>query len=173
MESKKEIIKLLQEQLENVDSKNFNLDSWKKYNHLLLSRIFGSDDEKVKQINLLEYEHSSWSLRDASGNDSYLGKTKKLAKEIIHASIDEITAFGLKNKNSEAINEEADKLMNYVFDELKGSQIKEINKVLSTDFSEEEKKRQIYEIIADLDNRTKDELITNMIVYHSEISKLP
>lgn len=172
MESKKEIIKLLQEQLENIDSKNFNLDSWKKYNHLLLSRIFGADDEKVKQIDLLEYEHSSWSLRDASGNDSYLGKTKKLAKEIIKASMDEITVFGLKSKNNEAIDEEATKLINYVFDELKGSQIKEINTVLKGDLSSEEKKRQIYEIIADLDDRTKDELITNMIVYHSEISKL-
>lgn len=172
MESKKEIIKLLQEQLENIDSKNFNLDSWKKYNHLLLSRIFGADDEKVKQIDLLEYEHSSWSLRDASGNDSYLGRTKKLAKEIIKASMDEITVFGLKSKNNEAKNEEAAKLINYVFDELKGSQIKEINTVLKGDLSSEEKKRQIYEIIADLDDRTKDELITNMIVYHSEISKL-
>jgi len=168
MESKKEIIKLLQEQLENIDSKNFNLDSWKKYNHLLLSRIFGADDEKVKQINLLEYEHSSWSLRDASGNDSYLGKTKKLAKEIIHAAIDEINAFGLKSKNSETKNEEANNLINFVFDELKGSQIKEINTILKGDLSKEEKKRQIYEIIADLDNRTKDELIANMIVYHSE-----
>ena len=169
MENKKEITKLLQTQLDNIDSKNFNLESWKKYNHLLLSRIFGSDDEKVKQIDLLEYEHSSWSLRDASGNDSYLGKTKKLAKEIINASIDEIKAFGIKNKNKEKSSADVEQMISFIFDELKGSQVKEINKILQDELSDEEKKRQVYEIITELDERTKDELISNMILFQSKM----
>ena len=90
---KKEALKLLKQQQDKITASDFDLESWKKYSIVILSRIFGEESGKVKQIEKLEYEYSSWSLRDASGNESYEDGTKKLAVEIIQASIDEINAF--------------------------------------------------------------------------------
>jgi len=85
---KAEAISLLEQQLQKINAKDFDLDAWKKYTIILLSKIFGDDNQKIKLIEQLEYEFNSWSLRDASGNESYEDGTKKLATEIIQASID-------------------------------------------------------------------------------------
>ena len=87
--SKKEI-ELLKEQIKKLDVKNFDLEAWKKYTIVLLARIFGDDSQKIKQIENIEYDYSSWALRYTSGISSYLNTCKKLGKEILDASISEI-----------------------------------------------------------------------------------
>ena len=63
--------KLLKQQIDKLSDKDFDLQGWKKYTIIILTRIFGEKSEKIRMVDKLEYEFSSWSLRDASGNESY------------------------------------------------------------------------------------------------------
>ena len=87
-------IKLLKQQIEKLEAKDFDLSAWKKFTIVFLARIFGDDSPKIKQIEKIESDYSSWSLRDTSGSSSNVNKSKKLAREILEAAIAEIEIFG-------------------------------------------------------------------------------
>jgi hypothetical protein len=120
-------IKLLEEQLLKLDEKGFDFKSWKQYSILLLSRIFGEENQKVRQLSKIEVDYSSWSLRDTSGKVSQIETIKKLVREIIVASIDELKSEGLPSKNQTMISSLPLKiLVSALEDDLKVSQFKEI-----------------------------------------------
>lgn len=167
---KKEAIKLLKQQLEKIDNKDFDLESWKKYTIIILSRVFGEENQKIKQIDDLEFEYNSWSLRDASGNESYEDGTTKLAKEIIQASIDEIAAFGITEPGKNNYDQELETILNIVLDELKGSQVKQIKSIINSSDSKEEKNRLVFEIIGTLGETTVFKVITDILT-HKSISR--
>jgi len=169
---KKEAIKLLKQQLEKLDAKDFDLNAWKKYTVVILSRVFGEDNLKIKQVEDLEFEYNSWSLRDASGNESYEDGTIKLAREIIQASIDEITAFGIPESKSSMSNKELENYLNIILDELKGSQLKQLKTIIASENSSVEKKRLVFEIIETMGENTVYEVITNIISQPSAIKIL-
>lgn len=164
---KKEAIKLLNQSLEKIDAKDFDMESWKQYNIILLTRIFGKDNQKIKQLENLENEYNSWSLRDAVGNESYEDGTIKLVKEIINASIDEINAFGVPQLNNTNLNMDLELLLNSILDELKGSQVKNLKSILNSKESDAEKKRRVFEIIGKLGESSAYEIITNIIIQKS------
>jgi len=164
---KKEAIKLLKQQQDKITAKDFDLESWKKYTIIILSRIFGDESNKVKQIEKLEYEYSSWSLRDASGNESYEDGTKKLAAEIIQASIDEINAFGIPESESNNTNKDLETILNLILDELKGSQVKQLKSILNSAENDEEKKRLVFEIIGEIGENNAYEVISKIITHKS------
>lgn len=164
---KKEATKLLNQSLEKIDAKDFDMESWKQYNIILLTRIFGKDNQKIKQLKNLENEYNSWSLRDAVGNKSYKEGTIKLAKEIINASIDEINAFGVPQLTNANIKMDLELILNSILDELKGSQVKNLKAILNSNESETEKKRRVFEIIEKLGETSAYEIITNIIIQKS------
>ena len=127
--AKKEIA-LLKKQVEKLDAKGFDLEAWKKYTIVLLARIFGEKTEKIRQIESIEYDFSSWSLRDTTGASAYMETCKKLGKEILEASIDELEHFGLPQA-SENENAFYDLIFSSLEDELKGIQVKEIKTLLT------------------------------------------
>ena len=127
--AKKEIA-LLKIQVEKLDAKGFDLEAWKKYTIVLLARIFGEKTEKIRQIESIEYDFSSWSLRDTTGASAYMETCKKLGKEILEASIDELEHFGLPQA-SENENAFYDLIFSSLEDELKGIQVKEIKTLLT------------------------------------------
>lgn len=88
-------IKLLEQQIERLNAKNFNLESWKSYTLLILIKIFSAENEFVRQIEQIDFSYNSWSLRDASGNESYEEGKKGQAREILQAAIDELTIYGV------------------------------------------------------------------------------
>ena len=49
-------IKLLQQQIDKLYVKDFDLEPWKKYTIVFLERIFGSDNEKIRMIKEVEFE---------------------------------------------------------------------------------------------------------------------
>lgn len=155
-----DIIKILEIQLLKTKEDTFDVDSWKKYNFQLLKRLFGSLDERLKQIENIDSEYNSWSLRDASGNESYNEKTKREAAEIIQSAIDELKLFGL---GSNLADDTAENLKSIILDELKGSQTKLIHSILKEELSGEEKKRRISEIIDNIDNEAKSLIITKIL----------
>lgn len=144
-------IELLQNQIDKLDNKGFDLDAWKQYTVVLLARIFGPTDPKIHQIEKIEYDFSSWSLRDTSGKSAYMESCKKLGREVLQASIDELKAFGLPD-----IKPVEDMIPVAVIDqaleeELKISQFRKLKKLASSDVDEEVKKMEIEKLIKELD----------------------
>ncbi len=163
-------IKLLEQQVEKLASPDFDFESWKKYTIIILSRIFGSGNEKIVQIENTDVEFSSWSLRDASGNESYEEGSKKLASEVLKAAIDELKIYGLpdlKEDNSTIISQE---LLNIILDEFKGSQVKQLKSILSSGDSLTEKKRRVKEIIEEIGEYGSYDIITNILTNSTIVS---
>jgi hypothetical protein len=143
-------IKLLRQQIERIDQKGFDLEAWKNYTIIILARIFGNDSLKIKQIEKLEYENNSWTLRDTAGKASFVQSCKKLGREILEASIDEIENLGAPERSEEKTDSLFVLMITEALEnELKGSDYKEIINVLRSDINEEEKKRQIKQRLND------------------------
>lgn len=165
-------IKLLQQQIDKLYTDDFELAPWKKYTVVLLERIFGPGSEKIRLINEIDFEFSSWSLRDASGNESYEEKSKREAQEILQAAIDELKTFGLPDRSKkEAANKTLTELLNFLLDELKGSQVKQLKDILSSDDNEEEKKRKVKDILQSLGESGATEVLSNILL-HPEIQSV-
>lgn len=167
-------IEILQKQIEKLDNKKFDLEAWKKHTIILLEAIFGSNNQKVKQIENIEYEYNSWSLRDTSGYSEYLQSCKKLAREVLEASIEELE---LKGEPQPGEDEEGKIPVSVVLDalddELKGSQYKAMMKLLKSDLNPDEKSRQLHDIIKDLDNETIMNILQGIILHRDFTTALP
>jgi len=165
-------IKLLEQQIARLSAKDFNLDSWKNYTLIILSKIFGSGNEMSRQIEQIDFKFNSWSLRDASGNESYEEGKKRQAKEILQAAIDELNVFGLPKKDEDALSENQIKeLLHFVLDELKGTQVRQLKNILTSSSTDAEKRRLVSELISEIGDNTAFDVLTNMIL-HPAFSKL-
>lgn len=171
---KEKEIQLLREQIEKLDQKNFDLEAWKNYTIVLLARIFGNDSQKIKQIEKLDYEYNSWSLRDTTGYSSYLETCKKLGKEILEASITEIESFGIPTLSShDGGKVQINVVLDALDDELKGSQFKALIKLLKSNINPEEKKRQLHELLAQLDPGTVNTILEGILLNKDFAESLP
>lgn len=170
--AKKEIA-ILKKQIERLDVKDFDLEAWKKFTIVMLARIFGDNSEKIRQIESIEYDYSSWSLRDTSGSSSYLDSCKKLGRKILEASIEELEAFGLPDKSSED-----DKFFRIIVDalqdELKGSQFRQLKDVILKTKNADDMKDRVREILNDYDTGVPVDILTAILtdtVFKHELSK--
>lgn len=146
-------IKLLEAQLQKLNEKEFDLQAWKQYTVVLLARIFGASDPKIEQVEKIEYDFSSWALRDTTGKSAYIETCKKLGREILQASIDELKAFGVPDKEiptESAIPVEA--IQSALEEELKISQMRKLNEIINADKKPEEKKKALRELLETFDN---------------------
>lgn len=163
-------IKIIQEQINKLKTKDFDLEAWKKHTIILLARIFGDNSEKVRQIQSIEYDFSSWSLRDTTGSNSYLDTAKKLGKEILEACIEELNILGLpeKDKDSDLI---FDAIVTALADELKGSQLKEVRQILATTETSEEKKVKVLEKLKSFGTEVSVEVLASILTASPVINK--
>ncbi len=167
-------IELLEQQIEKLEQKNFDLTAWKTQTSILLARIFGEDNQKIKQIEKLEYEYNSWSLRDTSGHSAYLDSCKKLGREILEASINEIEVLGAPEKHAgEPGKLDVAVILDALDDELKGSQYKALIKTLKSEMNADEKKRLVHEIVRDLGEETNRTILENILLNSVFIMNLP
>ena len=169
--SQKEI-QILEQQIDRLSEKDFDLEAWKKYTIVILARIFGEKSEKIRMIDKLEYEFSSWSLRDASGNESYEEGTKKLAREILQAAIDELKVFGLPETLEDQSEQVIQDFINILLDELKGSQVKKLKSILSSRESKDEKQRMIKEILEGIGEYGAYNVLTLMLMHPAAVKMM-
>jgi len=134
-------IKILRDQIEKLNVKKFDLNSWKTTTIVLLERIFGPNNEKINSIRNINYDQGSWTLRDETGFSHSIESCKKLGREILEAAIVEIEAFGTAEVSSEILPFSV--LMTALEDELTGSELREIKKVLTEKSTIEDKKQII------------------------------
>ena len=133
----KNAVKVLKDQIEKLDAKDFDLNAWKNFTLLLLERIFGQKTKKIEAIQKIKYDQGSWVLRDETGYTNSIEACKKLGKEILEEAIVELEAFGAPEETGNTIN--FDVILDALQDELTGSQFREIKKAL-------EEERQIKDL---------------------------
>ena len=126
-------IKLLQQQITKLEDKNFNLEAWKTGTILLLERIFGPGNLKIKKIEEIHYELSSWSMRDNLAESTEADSCKRIGKAILEASIMELVALGTADSSKKSTKETVsfNSILNPLEEELKISELKELRKILS------------------------------------------
>jgi hypothetical protein len=163
-------ISLLQGQIDKLKTKDFDLDAWKKYTIIILARIFGDNSQKVQQIENIEYDYSSWSLRDTSGSSEYLETCKKLGREILQASIDELKTLGLP-ETSDQPDEFYNAIMDALRDELKGSQVKELEQILSTTDTPETKKEKVLESLKSYGSEVSHDILAHILTSQPMLKK--
>jgi len=81
---------VLQDLLTYFDQKKFDLDVWRIKAMVVFKKIFGDESEKLKMIEALHYDYSSWSLRDIDGTKQ-TDSVKELAKGILESAILELS----------------------------------------------------------------------------------
>ena len=170
--AKKEI-GILQKQIEKLDAKDFDLEAWKKFTIVMLARIFGDTSEKIRQIESIAYDYSSWALRDTSGSTAYLNSCKKLGRKILEASIEELETFGLPDTS---VGEDVffQMIIEALQNELKGSQFRELKDVILKVDKIEDMKDKVREILNDYDTGVPVDILTSLLtnaIFKHELSK--
>ena len=166
-------IKLLEAQMSKLDTKGFDLNAWKQYTVVLLARIFGENNPKIKQVEKIEYDYSSWSLRDTSGSSEYLETCKKLGREILQASIDELKAFGVPDfQNSNDKNIDINVLISALEDELTMSQFRKLKNIVNFDSEPDEKKKALKDFLQSLDDKFSFKVMLGLLSHPDLAGKL-
>lgn len=156
-------IKLLEQQLEKLNDKGFDLDAWKQYSIVLLARIFGETNPKIVQIEKIEYDFSSWALRDTTGKSEYLETCKKLGKEVLQASIDELEAFGSPDSDKNKDQCFPSKILVEALEEdLKISQLRKLMEIVNSNNESEEKQKAIKNLLKTMDKEFPRNFIINL-----------
>lgn len=152
-------IQLLKTQVEKLNDNKFDLEAWKNQTLIYLERIFGKDSTKLKMIKALNYDYSSWSLRDtaAAGKTKDKDPIRLQAEEILQAAISELEMLGLPQNKLE--NE---KLWELLSDELTGKQVKEIEILIKSE--DKEKTDKIADILEKLDKSNLAQVIAKLLI---------
>lgn len=133
-------ITLLKQLVARLDEDKFDLDAWKNRTEIFLERIFGKDSPKLKMIQNLSYDYSSWSLRDTYAGGSAKDPVRIQAREIMEAVITELETLGLPQEK-----QDLSKVRELLEDELTGRQMREIDALLQSD--DEDKIQKISSIL--------------------------
>lgn len=150
-------IALIDKQLESLKAKNFDLEAWKSHTVIFLERIFGKESSKVRMIKELNYNYSSWSLRDAAGTGKDSDPVILKAREILEATKLELEHLGVPKQE-----EENQKIWALLEEEMTGKQIKEIRQVLQSD--ETEKMEKIANILYNLEKENMAVVLAKLLV---------
>ncbi len=150
-------IALINKQLESLKAKNFDLESWKSHTIIFLERIFGKESSKVRMIKELNYNYSSWSLRDAAGTGKDSDPVILKAREILEATKMELEYLGVPKEEAENL-----KIWSLLEEEMTGKQIREIKIVLQSE--EPDKMEKIANIIYGLDKENMAVVLAKLLV---------
>lgn len=150
-------IALLNEQIERLNEKKFDLEAWKNQTVIFLERIFGKESSKVKFIRELHYDYSSWNLRDTTGAGQSKDPVRFQAKGILEATIEEIEKLGLPEGKSES-----GRLQELLMDELTGKQMKEIENILHSELPD--RQERISKILDLLEKENLANMLARLLV---------
>ena len=169
---KEQYIKLLQNQVNKLDAKDFDLDSWKESTMLILERIFGKESGKIRRIGDIHYDLSSWSLRDTLGTSAHFDTCKKKGKDILEACIMEIETIGIPEKSTKTENHYIPGiLMQALEEELKISQLRELQEILA-DNNQESREQKVYNFLGKIGSEPSMKILMRIIANQGLIDKL-
>lgn len=155
-------IEVLSDHVARLSAADFDLKSWKMHAMVLLKRMFGEMDTRIGKIEALDIDYSSWSLRDTSG-ESQIARCKRLGKEILESAIEEIRVFGISATTLDGENVWMIVLKEALNDALKGSQVKQLAAVLTSDDPVDEKKHQIEVLLNEFGENVSSEVLAALL----------
>ncbi len=163
--TKKKEIQLLQKQIEKLEADDFDLEAWKSSAIIILERIFGVDNQKIKQIEKVKYDQSSWALREAKGSKNMMETCKKQSKEILQISIDELELFGLPDDMKEAQAAPFKTvIVNALENELKIAQYKDLVAIINADMASEEKQNKLVDALSSYGNDAAENMLISILL---------
>ena len=72
-----------------------------------MQRVFGERDPRIKQVENLKIDYSSWALRDSNSHYKPVETAKLKGKEIMITAIEEIEIFGApENQATEILGQD-------------------------------------------------------------------
>ncbi|MCT4591295.1 MAG: hypothetical protein N4A71_25980 [Carboxylicivirga sp.] len=121
---------LLENQLKQIDERDFDFNSWKKATVLLTSSCFGANSAQVDALQKIDYAYSSWTLRDEQGT------TDPIKNECRTTLLTIINEFKIKLDNDSSDNSKAEvNNLNFLWltleDELTGASLKKLKSLLT------------------------------------------
>ncbi len=90
-------IQLIKTRIQRLESEDFDLEAWKSGTTSVLKRFLPASDPRIKDIDELKIDYSSWALRDSNSKYNPIETCKKKGKSILEALVDEIEVMGLEN----------------------------------------------------------------------------
>jgi hypothetical protein len=146
---KTEKVEILGELLKALDQKNFDLSAWKIKAALVIRKAFGDKDPKIALIEGLNYDYSSWALRDHSGGKIH-DSIKDKAKEIIEAAILELK-----------LEDDETPVMQIIRNELTGSEYAKLQEIIS---SSTEKENRLTAFFNEIPGNKAEKVLAKIIV---------
>ncbi len=167
----KNAIKVLKDQIDKLETKDFDLNAWKNFTILLLERIFGPKTKKLDSIQKIKYDQGSWVLRDETGYTNSMEACKKLGKEILEEAIVELETFGAPKETGNTIP--FDVILNALQDELTGSQFREIKNALGEERQIKDLKKILVTKLKGFDSEGIYAIVANILSNEEVIKNLP
>ncbi len=139
-------ITLIENQISNLDKSDFDLEAWKSSTIVVLSRVFGDDQNKMKQIKDLRVDFGSWTLRDTDGLHSEMANCKIRGRAVLEAAIVELRTLGVPEETTEIESKEVigNVVLKVLEEELRGSELRALKAMLQQN-SDEKVLRQLVE----------------------------
>jgi hypothetical protein len=163
-------IKVLQDQIDKLEAKDFDLNAWKNFTVLLLERIFGPKTKKVEAIQKIKYDMGSWVLRDETGYTNSMEACKKLGREILEEAVVELEAFGSPEETGDLIPFGI--ILDALQDELTGSQFREIKKALEEERQIEDLKKILVTKLKGFGSESIYAIVANILSNEEVIKRL-
>jgi hypothetical protein len=170
---------------------NYDLQTWKAKAINIISRIYGDESKQENQINEIKYQsypsfgtiggRNSPSTSSGGGNNSK--HCEKQAQEIIGSFIYDLETFDIPEpKQTEkngginiSLHQNQNQTVNVnviwesIRDELKGSQLKEIEEIINDDDEPQSKKKRIFDKVksfgTDVATNIIAGILTNPAIY--------
>jgi hypothetical protein len=162
-------IELIKNQIEKLNDPSFDLKVWKNTTTMVLSLIFGKDSDKIEQIKNINYDYSSWTLRDTSGA-SATEIVKKLGRELLETAIQELEVFGLPEKQ-ESGQLGLGVIQTALEDNLRISQYRELISIIREIQQRPDRKKKLNEKLQTYGDETVREVLSS-ILSHPELESL-
>lgn len=141
-------IQMLQKQIDKLENDDFDLEAWKSGATIILERLFGGKNQKIRQIEKIKYDQSSWALREAKGSKNMMEACKRQGKEILHIAMDELEHFGLPDEIAEVQATPFKAIIVKALEnELKIAQYREVMRIIDSDLKIEEKEKKLIQTL--------------------------
>ncbi len=158
-------IELLNKQVSKLNADDFDLEAWKTGAIILMERIFGPGNQKIKQLEKIKYDQSSWALREAKGSKNMMETCKKQGKEILDIAMDELRQFGFPEEFADA---QAAPFKSVIVDalenELKISQYREVVRIIDSDKKLIEKQKELVDTLHKYGHDVTENILTSILL---------
>ncbi len=164
MTHKKET-QFLNKQIEKLEAEDFDLEAWKSGTIVLLERLFGVDNQKIRQVEKIKYDQSSWALREAKGSKNMMETCKRQGKEILEIAKDELEYFGTPEEVTDAQSAPfKTTIVQAMEQELKIAQYREVVQIIHADKPLDEKQKDLIDALNGYGHEVTDHILTAILL---------